>query len=423
LQEKLVRLFKDNFLRGVTTLASGTIIGQILVILASPFLSRIYQVESFGNLAIFTSVTAFLAVVSTGRYELAIGLPKSKEDSYRIIKLIVIIGGIVSFIYLLLIIVLKYMLKVLDKDLFLSQNIYYLAPFYIFSVAVFSALNYWKQRQKAYKTITIATTLQIISTTLGSLILGFFNVKSGLILSLMLGMLVGISYHLLTERKIVTNVMKQGEVKSIALQYSSFPKYMTFSDLSLVASQQFIPIIFSLLYSTTVVGFFSMANRIIRIPNIVITSAISNVFRNEAIDAIRVRGNCKDLYFSTMKKLIFLSLPAYLFLFLTSKFLFSWIFGKQWYVAGEYSQVISVFLFFEFIATPLSSVYYIRGKQKLLMKLQLLNAVLGFIMILVGYLIFSDAYMSLVFFAISASVFNIILIFNSYKISKTNNAI
>src|SRR5690606_20177707 len=143
-----------------------------------------------------------------------------------------------------------------------------------------------------------------------------------------------------------------------------------FSDLSLAASQQFIPIIFSILYNTSIVGFFSMANRMIRLPNIVITSAIGNVFRNDAIDEIREKGNCLNLYKSTLKKLILISFPVFFVIFLISPFSFGWFFGEEWVEAGYYVRILSLMLSIEFIATPLNSMFYIREKQRVFMLIQ-----------------------------------------------------
>lgn len=419
MKTKILKTFRSDFFKNIATLASGTIISQVVVIASSPLLSRIYFVDSFGKLAIFTSITAFFSVVSTGRFELALGLPKRDEDALRIFKLIISIGLLISLFFLILNFFLRDVLVVKDRVGFLVQKESYISPLYIFFIAIHSALTYWNQRKKQYKTITIANAVQIISATFFSLILGYlFGIQSGMIYALVLGIFCSCLYYFLIEKKLLLNVLKQNDIKVIGKEYISFPKYSTFSDLSLVASQQFIPIIFSVLYSTTVVGFFSMANRIVRLPNIVITSAIGNVFRNDAIDAIHEKGNCETLYRSTFIKLVLLSLPVYIVLFLFAPFLFSFIFGKFWVEAGEYARIISVFLFFEFVTTPLNTLFNIRSKQRLLMNYQMTSAFFGFIAIYIGFYFFSSPYVSLVFYSINSIVFSLIQIFNSHKIAK-----
>ena len=80
-REVINRVKTNSFLQNVAILSSGTIISQLIVIATSPLLSRLYSVESFGTLSIFTSFTVFLAVLSTGRYELALGLPSGNNKA------------------------------------------------------------------------------------------------------------------------------------------------------------------------------------------------------------------------------------------------------------------------------------------------------------------------------------------------------
>ena len=412
------RVKSNSFFRNVAILASGTIISQIIVIAFSPLLSRLYSVEAFGLLSLFTSYMVISGVVSTGRFELAIGLPEKDSEAKKLFQLILFIDFFVSLIYLGIIIILKEFFKDRLELQILNYWWIYLAPLYIFFIAVFSASVYWLQRKKEYKKITFANALQVIITTICSVALGFMKLGEGMIFALILGIIISSFYIIYSEPELKKGIFVFKDIKRVGKEYISFPRYMLFSDLSLTASQQFIPILFSIIYSTTIVGFFSMANRMLRLPNIVITTAIGNVFRNDAIDEIRKNGNCIDLYKSTFKKLVIMSLPIYLFLFIVSPYLFVVVFGEKWYEAGMFARILSVLLLVEFIATPLNVLFNIRERQKILMRLQFLNAVIGGIMIFLGFKIFNNASASLILFTINALIFNIIFIALSYRIAR-----
>lgn len=415
------RVKSNSFFKNVAILASGTIISQIIVIAFSPLLSRLYSVEAFGLLSLFTSYMVISAVASTGRFELAIGLPEKDSDARKLFQLILFIGFFISIIYLGIIFILKeFFMDQLELQI-LNYWWIYLAPLYIFFIAVFSGSVYWLQRKKKYKKITFANALQVIITTICSVVLGFMKLSEGMIFALILGIIISSLYIILSESDLKNDLFVFKGIKQVGIEYISFPRYMLFSDLSLTASQQFIPILFSVLYSTTIVGFFSMANRMLRLPNIVITTAIGNVFRNDAIDEIRKNGNCVDLYRSTFKKLVAMSLPIYLFLFLISPYLFVVVFGEKWYEAGMFARILSVLLLVEFIATPLNVLFNIREKQKILMRLQFLNAIMGGVMIFLGFKIFNSASVSLILFTINALIFNIVFIALSYRIARQKN--
>lgn len=416
---KFISIIRSNsFLKNVSILASGTIISQIVVILSSIILSRIYSVEDFGFLSLFTSIITIAAIVSTGRYELAIGIPNDDNEALAICKLINVIGIFISLIYLLITFIFNQLLKVcVLNELFLKSWIY-LGPLYVFLVANLSAMLYWLQRKKLYKKITFVNALQVILTSLFSLFFGFFNIHLGMIYSLILAIFFVCIYILYTELEFWNSFWNFKDFSKPIKKYINFPKYALLSDLSSSISQQFIPILFSVFYTTTIVGYFALANRMLRLPNIVITNAIANIFRNEAIDEIRKKGNCDFLYKSTFKKLLILSIPIYVILFITSPYIFELVFGNDWNEAGIYARIISTFLFFEFIATPLNTIYYIRDYQKKLMTLQFLNTFFGGLSISLGAFLFEDSKMSLILFSLNAIFFNLLFIAGSFKISK-----
>ena len=420
MKERLRELSRNKFLRNVSTLVFGTVISQGIVIASSPLLTRLYNVEAFGLLSVFTSVTIFFAVVSTGRYELAIGLPIEDKCSIKIIRLIIFLGFIISLFYLLIIIILKDVVEYNDKTGFLNNNTSYLAPLYVFFIALYSALSYWNQRNKKYKLITISNAIQVVTVTAFSIYFGMVGLKQGMIFSLLIGIAVASLFILIKERLVPKIWKEKRGIFLIAKEYKSFPRFMIFSDLSLTATQQFIPLLFSILYSTTVVGLYALANRMIRLPNIVITSSIANVFRNDAIDEIREKGNCKDLYLSTLKKLVLLSIPIYVLVFIFSPILFALIFGSQWELAGHFARILSTMLLFEFVTTPLNTLFYVRDKQKILMRIQFVNAVFGALSIYLGAKFFKDPLYSLGIFSANAIMFNIIFLILSYRISKND---
>lgn len=414
------KIKSNSFLRNVVVLASGTIISQVIVIATSPLLTRLFTVEAFGILSLFSSFMVIFGVVTTGRYELALGLPEKETEAKNMLKLIFSIGFLVSILYLVAIFFLR---EVFHSKIFSGLFLYkwiYIAPVYTFFIAVYSGLTYWNQRSKNYKKITIANTIQVVSATILSVFFGFLGyVEIGMILSLVLGIMIS-SFFLLNDFSKNDLTINHNEIVAVAKQFKSFPKYMIVSDLSLNATQQFIPIIFSALFNTIIVGYYSLANRMLRLPNIVLTSSIANIFRNEAIDEIRDKGNCLELYKSTFKKLVVMAFPVYILIFIFSPMLFTFFFGEKWLQAGYFARILSVLLLVEFVATPLNSLFYITTRQKIFMRLQLLNAIFGTGLIYLGYKIFNDPYYSLLFFSLNAIIFNLIFIFFTYSIAKSN---
>ena len=416
------RFKKNSFLKNVATLALGTIVSQSIVICVSPVLTRIYSVEDFGILSLFTSIGVFLAVLTTGRYELAVVLPNRDSKAREIVQLIITLGLLVSLIYGLLILGLTSSGSLFSHIKLLQNKVVFLLPIYTFLTSVYTAIGYWFQRKKMYKRISIASTIQAIATAIFSMLFGWLNFQQfGLIFSLILAILVSTIYLFKSEIKYFLSFSLH-DMMQMAKRYVSFPKFMLVSDLSLSLTQQFIPVIFATLFSTLVVGYYAMANRILRLPIIVMVGAISNVFRNEAIEEIMIKGNCKELYISTVKKLSYIGIPVFLLIFFIGPFAFQIVFGPEWKTAGVFSRVLCILLFTEFIAVPLNSLFYIREKQNKYMRFQLLNAFCSTLAIYLGYKMYNSAYISLVFFCVTGAIFNSFLLFQTYKLANYNNS-
>lgn len=85
-----------SFATDVLKLVTGTTFAQVVTILASPLLTRLYGPEAFGFLALFTSITSIIGVIACMRYELAIMLPKTDEEAANLLGLSLLCVAVVS---------------------------------------------------------------------------------------------------------------------------------------------------------------------------------------------------------------------------------------------------------------------------------------------------------------------------------------
>lgn len=419
----IAKVKRSGFLRSVSTLAVGTVLSQAILFGSSPLLTRIYTPADFGLMALFTSISSLVAILTTGRYELAIGLPEKEEDGVKVVLLTIGSSAVISTLYYFIIFGLRMIdLPLLHNSQLLHESVIFLVPVYTFFAAMYSALVYWNQRSKSYVNISTSNVVQAAVTTILNIALGLLGIKMfGLIYGLTFGQLG--SNLFLVFRFIKKDRFKGvsfAAIKEIAVKYVEFPRYMIFSGLLLTTTQQIVPIIFSFLFDATVVGLFSMANRMLRIPNIVLTTSIGNVFRNDAIDKIRENGNCNALYVATMKKLTILSIPIYLILWIIAPILFTFFFGKDWLAAGYFARIMCIMLVLDFVAQPLSTLFYVIGKQKAYMRIQLFNTLLGIVGLWAGAYFFKDAYLSITFFTVANCIGSLITIFLTYQYSKEN---
>jgi O-antigen/teichoic acid export membrane protein len=178
---------KSDFSRNVLTLMTGTTIAQAIPIAISPILTRIYSPEDFGIFALYMSIVSIIATMATGRYELAIMLPKKDEDTLNIMALSIIIVFFVSFLTFLIVFFFNAQITDFLGNTAISYWLY-LVPISVLLTGVYQSLNYWFNRKKVYKTLAKNRIIQSSTTSITNLSLGFAGVgSSGLILSSVFG--------------------------------------------------------------------------------------------------------------------------------------------------------------------------------------------------------------------------------------------
>jgi teichuronic acid exporter len=355
-----------SFMRGVGMLASGTVVAQIILLAASPILTRLFTPSQFGELAVFTSIASIAALISTGRYEYAIALPGTADEARRITWLVILMGAVTAVVYWLLILGLRLGSELIPGRVapYVNSQWLVLLPVYTMLAATLSGLLYWQQRHKHYAAVTYSSVGQSIAATSINLTAGYLAIQHGLIYGLLGGLVAAVMTLLVAGVRFPASFPALDSISALARQHSAFPRFSIAGDLAAALSQNIIPLMFASAYAPHVVGFFALANRILRIPSIVFTSSIGNVFRNEAAEALLKQGSCTRIYNAARRRLIILGVPSYLALAIVSPWAFGWAFGSDWMEAGRFAQWICVLAAVEFVALPLNTLFYIRGAQK-----------------------------------------------------------
>lgn len=353
-----------NFLRQITTLISGTTIAQALPILAMPLLTRLYSPEEIGIVATLVAIATIIAAISNGRYEMALVLPKSDQDANDLIALcltinlaITILVGLTCFFFGA---TLSQQLNLVN-----SENLLYLIPFLGFSLACFTALNFFFTRHEQYPNIAKSNVakssslvgVQLISGLLGS---GTF----GLFLGNLVGTFSAIVYQLkILSKKLSTHRPNLKSMYRQGIRYSNFLKYSTPSALLNAVLLNIMPILIGLLYAPATVGLFALAYKAVNIPLTLISGAVSQVFLKTARDELETYGTAKKTFVRTFLILTALSIPIFLMLYLLATDMFRVIFGPEWKEAGEYASLLTPLLITRFIISPLSLLLIVREKQ------------------------------------------------------------
>ena len=398
---------------------TGTTIAQAIPIAISPILTRIYTPEEFGLFGLYMSIVTMVSVIATGRYELAIMLPKQDKDAINILALSLVITIMISIIFLLLIFLFNHNITKLLGNTSIS-NWLYMVPLSIFVTGIFQSFTLWHNRKKRYKDLAQTRVIQngtmgLSNIGLGLLNTGVFGLIAGLIFGQILAIYKLITVTLLHDKKIY-NQISSLKIIALAKKYIQFPKYDILAAFSNVASQQIPHILFNVLFSSTIAGYFYLTQRMMSMPVNLISSAVLDVFKEQASKDFKKEGNAKKIYTVTFKKLFLLSIIPSVIIYVYSIDIFIILFGNNWSVAGEYAQILVPMLFLRFISNPLSFMFYIGEKQKLNLILQFFT----FMGVLLSFYISNTATEVVQYLTIVFSVFYMLQLYLSAKIAGLN---
>ena len=370
---------KSEFSKNVLTLMTGTAIAQAIPIAISPILTRLYTPEDFGKLALFISIVSVMGVFATGKYELAIILPKKNSTAYQLVSLSFILSFLISVFYIVPL--------VGSSIVYSFDTIYYLLPIASFFIALNSIFDRYNNRVKNYKLMSYQ---RLIKTTIESItsiaFITLFSIQTGLVWGFIFGYFISswtmlyINFTSFKELKFKPSLSK---MKVLSRRYINFPKYsMPHTFLNTLSAN--IPIfLIPLYYGSHTLGLYAFGLKIVKAPLELLLAAMFNVLGQKMAEEYAKGNEIKSLFISIVKKLItFAIFMIPLFIYIDDIFVF--IFGQEWRVAGEYIQILSPCILVEFIVSPFATIPHIYNVQRKAFVLEIIYSLVRISPFLIG---------------------------------------
>lgn len=410
----------------VIKLLFGRVGVHLITFASAPVITRLFLPHDFGIFQIFLSIAGVIAVVSCLRYELSIPLGKDEGEASASFVLSLIVACIFALLVLVFVSIWRsnvaewFNMPGLDKFL-------WLLPLAIFALGLKKTLRFWVARIGRFGAVawsefgstSVGTSITIVwpliaGASAAALFFGYLSTATSAILFL----------TLFLGRNIVANIRKANlspaVIFAMAKRYKKFPIFSIWSALFNSISVQLPPIILGLYYPTSVVGFYSLGQRIVGIPVMLIGTSIGQVFFPAGAREYRETGTLSKVVTSIFKRLVQIGIFPMVVLIFLGPMLFSFLFGEQWLEAGSYSQILAFWFILVFMYAPLSTVFSILDRQDMELVFNII-AILGrTICLLIGASIWSPRGTLIIFVAFSvlflAGMIISILIFSKVSV-------
>lgn len=412
---------KSEFSRNVLTLMTGTTIAQVIPIAISPILTRLYTPEDFGVFALIMAVSLIFSSIAAGRYDMAIMLPKENSDAIHLVYLSIIISLSFSIVLLFILLIFSDEISVLLNNELIKPWLFTI-PIIVALTSLYSVLNVYNSRIKKFKTIKNAVITKSIILSLIQVLFGFFKPSSfGLISA---SIVSGISSNYRLYKNITLDVkemnltIKKDQLFFLAKKFKNFPIYSSWSIFASSISLNIVSLFIGSFFSVISLGFYSIMERTLSMPMILIGNSIGQVFFQNAAQEYKEDSKCYLTFRKTFVKLLLISIPLFIFLSLCVEDIFIFVFGEDWKVAGEYAIIMLPLFMIRFIVVPLTFVTVIINKEYISMFIQT-----GFLILTTGiFTIFYSINYSLkdilTIYSYSASIYYLFFLIFLYLLSR-----
>ena len=421
--DKVKKIISGPFIRNVFVMVSGTAFAQVISMVLSPIITRLYGPEAYGIMGTFTAIINTFTPIVALTYPIAIVLPKSDRDAKGLVRLSLNITLVVTLLAFLIIFIFDDLLiKIFDIGEIMPY--FYLIPIAILLGGFLQIIEQWLIRTKQFRVSARSAVVQAIIVQGGKTGIGFFYPHASVLIVLSaFNQGIKALFMYLFSRKSdgrlpLDSFREKISLKKLAKEYKDFPLFRTPQVFINAASQSLPVIMLTSLFGPAAAGFYSISRTVLSIPTNLIGKSVGDVFYPRISQARNEGENLTQLIKKATNMLALVGIIPYGLVVLFGPWLFSFVFGKDWVVAGEYARWVALWVYFLFINQPSVRALPVLNAQSFHLMFTIITLITRVAALFVGYYVFESDYIAIALFGITGAVLNLALILITLSFSK-----
>ncbi|SHH02489.1 lipopolysaccharide biosynthesis protein [Massilia sp. CF038] len=412
-------LHVPTYWKHVITVLGGALGAQALPLLAAPLITRLCSPAEMGAFMVWFGIVAVAAIGATLRLEAAMILDHGSEHQATCFNVVAWSATVTAVLVTLGVMVARAlgwrMVASLSWGALLTLGLGTWLTAYMQTTLAYAT------SRNAFGTAARAKILGAGSIALSQVALLWAGAGSNALLGGHLaGLTVGLAAAtvLLQPPRPRLSLRPTAAMRQYLHRHRAFWRFSLPSNLLNVVVGQLPLLMIGARYGALAAGLFALTQRVLSAPVALLASSVLEVFKRQSVHDFQTHGNCREAYRYTFKALALLGIGPSLVLLLFSPQLFGWVFGANWRAAGEMAQILAPLYFLNFIASPLSYVFFVAGKQKmdLIWQIALCSMTLGV------FLAPGTLQQSLARYAIGYSLLYLVYLHMSWQCSQNRTA-
>lgn len=354
-------------MRKVALVAGGSTLGRAVVILASPFLTRLFTPEDFGLLAVYTALLGILGGVVCWRYELAVPLPASRRTAANVLVLCLIIAAAMSLFAAVVVTLAREQIAGWLRVPGLAPYLW-LLPLGLLAVGSYQALTYWAIRGQAFGRLARTHISQGVGQVAVQVGWGLGAAGPlGLLFGAVVGQATGVGTLARAAQREDASAFRAVRLRALRRvlhRYRRFPLLASGAVLLNSSARRLPALLLAALYGPQVAGFYALSQRVVGSPMQLIGGAVGQVYVGHAAPLIRQDApRLRRLCMRVAGRMLLVGAVLLGAIGLGGPRLFELAFGAGWGEAGRYVQVLLVAYLGQFAVAPIAQTLHMLERQ------------------------------------------------------------
>lgn len=406
-------LSQRPFVRNVLAVATGSAVAQAITIAFAPVITRMYGPESFGQLGAFMAILVVLTPIAALTYPIAIVLPKKDHEALAIAKLSVLLALVIT---VLTAVALYFSADQMVRLLGLQaiSGFMMLIPMAMFFAACMQVAEQWLIRKGKFSVTARVAIIQSLLLNMSKTGIGLLHPFASTLIVLAVAGRALHAVMLATGAGLFSGPSSTrttiAELKGWARIHADFPLFRAPQVLLNALSQSLPVMLLASLFGPASAGFYTLARTVMAVPSMLVGKSVSDVFYPKFTEAAHAGEQLSGLIIKATAALAVVGVFPFLLVVVLGPWLFQWVFGEEWQVAGGYAQWLACWLFFGFINRPSVAAIAALSLQKFFLVYEVASVFARVVAIYVGFFVFKSDMVAVAAFSLAGAFLNLLLI-------------
>ena len=341
-------ILKNEFWMSVGVISTGNALAQFLGVISTPILTRLYSPVNFGEYALLTSIASILIGVISLGLPSAIMVTKTANESKILFSTITFYTVLFSTLLLLFALIFHSYFTFLISSQDFYDRIFYIY-FLVLINSIKSNLLILANKFKMNNAIFITALIGSGSTIFFSIPFGLLGLTQyGLLISSLLSGLLSVIYVYFYFKPIFIS-FNFNDFINLLIRFKNFVFFQFPSNIIEILSNQLPSQFLSGFFGSNTLGYFHMNEKLLGIPSRFIGVPINTIYFRTATEYFNSGKDLAKFTYSIVSKIMYISFLPTLIIILFGKFLFGFVLGEAWLIAGEISKFLIVLYVYNFV--------------------------------------------------------------------------